>query len=309
MVVADFFFVPARVRPPAPESEHVDMVFERSEIHDYETAKSVGVPEPAKDEFAGLPQPDPIPNNGTREKIIKNPADLKVKSGILPPPVSGDGAKIVVIIDDMGMDRKRTRAVMDLPGPLTLAFLPYAPGLRDITRDARDLGHELLIHMPMEAMDKGLNEGPLVLRADMMTGSFNMALDQMFGAFDGYVGVNNHMGSKLTQDTDAMNKVMEALAARNLIFVDSKTTPNSIAGESAAAHGLRHAARDVFLDNEDTPEFVWNSLRDLEKIARKRGYAIAIGHPRDSTIAVLKEWLPGLKERGFVLVPVSAVVK
>ncbi len=238
------------------------------------------------------------------EKLIEKPVVVK------PEPFvrrAGAPAQIIVIIDDMGMDRKRSKAIAQLPGPLTLAYLPYAPNLPEETGAAKARGHELIIHMPMEPMDAHTNPGPIALKTGMSDAAMDDMLAKAFASFDGYVGINNHMGSKLTQDEHAMRHVMAALKARDLLFVDSKTIGSSVASHMAAEAGLRYADRDVFLDNVNTVEAVRRNLNQLERVADKKGFAIAIGHPKDGTIGALKEWLPTLKARGFELVPVSTV--
>lgn len=221
----------------------------------------------------------------------------------------GAPKKIVIIIDDMGVSRKLSKETLELPGPLTLAFLPYASGLKSITKEARDKGHELMIHMPMEPINSKLDVGSIALLDDMKEKEINKALDEAFASFEGYVGINNHMGSKVTQNKEIMDLVMERLTEKDLLFVDSKTISTSLAGAVAAQHGLDYAERDVFLDHHDNDEFVKDSLSRVEAVARRRGYAIAIGHPKSSTIKNLKEWLPTLKEKGFEIVPISEVVK
>ena len=221
----------------------------------------------------------------------------------------GKVGRIVIIIDDMGMNRRMSHAAMDLPAPVTLAFLPYAPKLPDITKRALARGHELLIHVPMEPLDSRIDPGPLALRYKMDEQDLRLNLSKVFESFDGYAGINNHMGSKLTASPKAMAVVMEELAQRDLLFVDSKTVPHSVAGNMAAARGLRYATRDVFLDHEDTPEFVAAALRKLERIALRRGVAIGIGHPKANTIQALRHWLPSLKDKNLSLVPISDVVR
>jgi polysaccharide deacetylase 2 family uncharacterized protein YibQ len=105
-----------------------------------------------------------------------------------------------------------------------------------------------------------------------------------------------------------MDWVMEALEKRGLVFVDSMTIGSSVALDYARAHNLHYAHRDIFLDHEASPEFVLQSLADLENLARKKGVAIAIGHPKVETLKALAEWLPGIKDKGFDLVAVSDVV-
>ena len=251
------------------------------------------------------PQPD-VPKIKTPP--IQKPAGQYWRDNAVSAPASGKKARIVIIIDDMGMGRKHSYDVIDLPAPLTLAFLPYAPALDKITKDARAKGHELLIHAPMEPLDH-LNPGPIALLNDMTEQELKDSLGKMFNSFSGYVGINNHMGSRLTQNAAAMHVVMNELAARGLIFVDSKTINSSVAGKIAAEHGLDYAERDVFLDHKETLDFARNALLEAERHARKYGSAIAIGHPKVNTIQALKEWLPLAEERGFVVVPVSAVVR
>lgn len=217
--------------------------------------------------------------------------------------------KIVIIIDDMGVNRKLSEETVDISAPLTLAFLPYAEGLKSITEDALYKGHELMIHMPMEPIKDGLDLGHISIRNTMSPEEIDKSLDDAFKSFNGYVGINNHMGSLVTQNQDIMNQVMNKLAERNLLFVDSKTISTSVAGDTAARHGLSYAERDVFLDHHETDAFVKESLEKLEAVAKRKGYAIAIGHPKRATIDGLKNWIPTLKEKGFEIVPISAVVQ
>ena len=225
------------------------------------------------------------------------------------PLGSGTRNKIVIIIDDLGLGYDSTAQINALPGPLTLAYLPYARNLYAYTKLSKDRGHELLIHTPMEPLNASLDVGPAPLLKAMEEADFKAALNNIFDSFEGYVGINNHMGSKLTQDPQAMKWVMESLRERGLLFVDSKTIHTSIAFDVAREHGLYHAQRDVFIAHEPDIEFVHKSLEQVELIARNKGYAIAIGHPRQATIAALREWLPTLEAKGFELVPVSAVVR
>ena len=293
--------------PVVPEKAEIfgPEYHDRSEAHDYTSAqKIVDKMKPAGDL---RDQVRLAPQEQKKQPPHETPKEYWKKHAV-PAGASKGKARIVIIIDDMGMGHKNSYEVINLNSALTLAFLPYAPGLAEITKDARARGHELLIHAPMEPLGQ-LNPGPLALLDKMSPQEMTEALDQMFNSFSGYVGINNHMGSRLTQNEAAMNLVMEALAKRGLIFVDSKTIQTSVAARVAAEHGLYYAERDVFLDHQDNITFVRKSLLELESIARKRGSAIAIGHPKAATIQGLKEWLPLAEERGFVVVPVSAVVR
>ncbi|MCB1532374.1 MAG: divergent polysaccharide deacetylase family protein [Alphaproteobacteria bacterium] len=256
------------------------------------------------DEIAGLSVPE------AKEKpveIVKQ-TERAWEDNAASAPAPGKAGRVVIIIDDMGMSYTLSNQAIDLPAPITLAFLPYAPNLPAMTGRAKEQGHELMIHMPMEPMNHDLDVGSIALLKDMDAAQIKENLDKAFASFDGYVGINNHMGSRLTQDERAMHLVMNELAARGLLFVDSKTISTSVAGKIAAEHGLDYAERDVFLDHETTPEFVAHALSQLEQIARTKGYAIGIGHPKKATIEGLKKWIPTLAAKNLSIVPVSAVV-
>lgn len=224
-------------------------------------------------------------------------------------PHHADRPMIAVVIDDMGVDTRRSAEVMALPAPLTLSFLPYARDLPRQTRIARDSGHELMVHVSMQPQDTAIDAGPNALSSDLTAVEIKRRLDWALGAFVGYVGINNHMGSRFTTDRAGMTVVMEELKARGLLFLDSRTVAHSVGGSIAAAYGVPHVGRNVFLDNTLTEEHVMRQLAEAERIARQAGAAIAIGHPHDATVAALKAWLPHVREKGIALVPVSAVVQ
>ncbi|MCB1782579.1 MAG: divergent polysaccharide deacetylase family protein [Alphaproteobacteria bacterium] len=261
---------------------------------------------PAKSEQYIAPEKPSKPIEIKAEAKTEKPRPPKAQYKYDEPKGKG---LVVIIIDDMGLNVKNTREVEDLPGPLTLSYLPYANNLPKQTAYAKGQGHELMVHVPMEPLNGKLDAGPEVLKTNMDKTAFNKALEDDLSQFSGYAGINNHMGSRLTQDPAAMRLVMAALKKRGVYFVDSKTIGTSVAADIAAESGLPYAERDVFLDHEMTSAFVENALRKLEKTAYQKGYAIAIGHPHDVTIAALEKWLPTLKEKGLTLVPASAVVK
>jgi polysaccharide deacetylase 2 family uncharacterized protein YibQ len=213
------------------------------------------------------------------------------------------------VIDDLGLDRRRTEAVIRLPAPLTLSFMTYAQDLAARTATARRAGHEILLHVPMEPIDHRENPGPHALTVAMSPDEILEQLRWGLGRFAGFIGINNHMGSRFTADGRAMAAVMRELRSRGLIFLDSKTTAASAGAREAAVAGVPHAARDVFLDDDPAPAAIDRQLALVERVARRHGSAIAIGHGHDPTIAALHAWLPSLSEKGLALVPLSAVVR
>ncbi len=272
-----------------------------------------------------LPQSEPAKQAKTPERkektSVQNPVPLKLAAAPpikelsaspaeVAPPKTKTAIKsgtVVIIIDDMGLSA-HSREVENLPGPLTLAYLPYADGLPARTAYAKRRGHELMVHMPMQPQNENIDGGPTLLRGDQGEDKFRSLLRYNLARFDGFVGVNNHMGSKLTTNRKAMKIVMEELRRRGLYFIDSKTIGSSIAAQVASETGLKFAERDIFLDHEISLTFVRNALRKVEITARQKGYAIAIGHPHEVTIQALREWLPTLNTKGLTLRPASAVV-
>ena len=226
-------------------------------------------------------------------------------------PVSGAEGRpmIAIVIDDAGIDRQRSLQAMTLKGPLTFAFLPYAHDLAGQTAAARASGHELIVHLPMEPDDGLADPGPNALMTGLDHGEILRRLRWGLARFDGYVGVSNHMGSGFTADSSAMRTVMTELKARGLLFLDSRTTRESVAVRIARDLGVPHAERNVFLDNEVAPEAVRARLAELEQVARQDGFAVGIGHLHDVTLAELARWLPEVEGRGFALVPISAIVR
>ncbi len=217
---------------------------------------------------------------------------------------------IAVVIDDIGPNLRNARRSVTLPAPLTLAFLPYANHLEDLTTKAGQAGHELMVHMPMEPKESSQNPGENALLTELGPEELKRRIQWNLERFSGYVGVNNHMGSKFTGSGPGMRLVMSELSKRGLLFLDSRTNAQSQAEQAAALFRVPFAQRDIFIDNDHkNPDAIRAQLAKLEEQARSRGYAIGIGHPHDKTLEVLAEWLPEVRKRGFALVPISEIVK
>jgi hypothetical protein len=220
-----------------------------------------------------------------------------------------DKPRVSIVIDDLGLDRPRTERVIGLAPAVTLSFLAYSGDLPRLTEAGRRAGHEMIVHVPMEPVNTKIDMGPNGLATNQSKDEVLRRLNWDLGRFDGYVGINNHMGSRFTGDAQAMGWVMDELKARGLMFLDSRTIAGSIGAKAAAAEGVPFAERDVFLDDEQTATAVDQQLREVEAIAKKKGTVIAIGHPHDVTIAALTRWIASLPQKGIVLVPLTEVVK
>ena len=219
-----------------------------------------------------------------------------------------DKPKIVVVIDDLGLNKRRSEAVANLPAPLTLAYLPYARGLKNQTKQARQNGHELMVHMPMQPLYDRADPGPHALLANLSEEDLLKRIRKNLSAFDGYVGINNHMGSAFTQDVRGLKTLMSELRSRDVLYLDSRTSAASRAEDIARQFNVATTGRDVFIDHEISEAFIKSALEKVERTALRRGSAIAIGHPHDMTTAALAEWLPTLEGKGFQLVPITSVM-
>ena len=220
-----------------------------------------------------------------------------------------DRPMIAIVIDDMGLDRANSNRAAALPGPLTLAYMTYADDLAVQVDAGRAAGHEILVHVPMEPLNGYEDPGPNALLTGLDDAEVLRRLRWGLDRATGYVGINNHMGSRFTSTAPGMAIVMAELAARGLIFLDSRTTASTLGLDMARRYNVPYVRRDVFLDNDPLPEKVRNQLVRTEEIARRQGYAVAIGHPRDATLKAMQAWLSDLDRRGFVLVPLSAVIR
>lgn len=231
------------------------------------------------------------------------------RDAAVPVPVgAGQKPMVAIVIDDMGIDKGRSAKISSLPGPLTTSFLTYASDLKKQAGQARKAGHELMMHVPMQPQGK-IDAGPDVLTVGMETAQIRRRMEEYLGRLDGIVGINNHMGSAFTEHAEGLRPVMEVLKEHHLFFLDSKTTGRSVGSKVALENGIPAIDRNVFLDHEETAAFVSHQLAQTEAIARKHGYAVAIGHPKDVTINGLRQWLPTLQEKGIVLVPLSTLIR
>jgi len=227
----------------------------------------------------------------------------------IPVNVSESKPVVAIVIDDMGLDRTRSFRMMELNGPLTVSLMTYANGLPELVTYAHQRGHEVMGHLPMEPLSPDEDPGPGALMTNMSEAEIREHLAAYLDPWQGYVGINNHMGSKFTARADAMRVVMDVLRSRGLMWLDSKTSPDRSTAQTALEYRVPFVERDIFLDNEDNTAAVLNQLEKLEEIVKERGFAVGIGHPHDSTIEALRQWMPTLRAKGIELVPVTEILK
>lgn len=258
-------------------------------------------------ETAALP-PDALPN----AKAMTAPEPKGVPAwklhAVPPPPLKGR-PMIAVVIDDLGVDRRRSDRMMKLPGPLTASYMTYAHDLDDQAKAARKRGHEIMLHFPMEPQSQTHDPGPDALKIGQSANELRRRLRDAMGRMEAFVGVNNHMGSRFTAYQPGMQIVMEELRGKGLFFLDSLTSGQSVGMATAQSNDVPAVVRDIFIDNQMDEASVLSQLQKAEQTARRQGYAVAIGHPHDGTIAALARWIPSLESKGLVLVPLTTIVE
>ena len=219
-------------------------------------------------------------------------------------------ALIALIIDDLGNGGSLGRRAADLPGPVACAVLPHTPFGAAIAERAHAAGKEVMLHLPLQPMEEihGINTGVIMLENNQS--QLNRIFQADLDSVPHVVGINGHMGSLLTRHPGHMKWLMEAIIERgDLFFVDSVTTPDSVALQVAREHRVPSVRRDVFLDNEVTAQAIDAAFERLKIRARANGAAVGIGHPYPETLAFLERALPALSDEGFKLVPVARLLE
>jgi polysaccharide deacetylase 2 family uncharacterized protein YibQ len=235
---------------------------------------------------------------------ISAAAVLAAQAGAEPRP------RIAIIIDDLGYRLDDGRRAIDLPGAVAFGVLPWTPRGPELASLAHASGKEVLLHLPLEAVDPDGPVEPQSIMLDTSRDAFGVAFASAMESVPHAIGVSNHQGSLLTRHPGHMAWLMQEIRKRDdLFFIDSYTTRHSVALQLAVESGIPAVRRDVFLDHERSVEGIRRALERLKAKARSNGYAVAIGHPFPETLDVLEQELPLLEEQGFELVSLSKLLQ
>lgn len=249
-------------------------------------------PPPALEDFVGAPPivyeeemsvPETPPGVGKGEKS-------RVAGGREKAPVKEKLPRVAIVIDDMGYQQKTCEGLLDLNLNLSFAFLPFGPYTEKQAAEAKRRGRNVLLHFPMEPADPGAEPGPGAVTIAMNRQQISRIFKENLASVPSAAGINNHMGSRFTQNAGAMRDFMTSVRASGLFFLDSRTSQNTVAYFTAQEMGVRSAKRDVFLDNVRDRKKIIIQLRKLLGTAQRHGMAIGIGHPYPETLAALKEF-------------------
>ena len=227
----------------------------------------------------------------------KEDKPYKISPEIPPPVLKG---KIGIIIDDFGYRNDEVSdGFLKLDAHLTYAIIPGHKYSTSFGEKATKAGYEVIVHMPMENTGKTYGEEEFVLTTEMDNETIQRRINTAFNQIPTAVGMNNHQGSSASADQRVMSSVARTIKERNLFFIDSRTTVETIAETTMEVFGVPTARRNVFLDNDDDEEKITEQFMKLVKKSEELGSAIGIGHVKPKTLKVLKKHIPELQKKGF----------
>ncbi len=257
--------------------------------------------------------------------LFSKPAEKKVIHPIPPPPSPAARLpeepkpaketppvlipRLALIIDDGGYNVDKIKAILEAGRPLTVSILPHTPHARETALFGHQEGAEIMLHLPMEPKE---SERFSLEKDTVLSGMNNHEIQAILqkGLKEvPYVrGVNNHMGSKATEDPRVMKALMEIIKKEGLFYVDSHTSPRTVGPQAARQAGVAFGSNDRFIDQEKDLEAIKKAIRLAMKKAKREGKAIAIGHPHPLTARAIREMIPEIEGAGIKLVFASEVV-
>ncbi|MGC8805700.1 MAG: divergent polysaccharide deacetylase family protein [Candidatus Ratteibacteria bacterium] len=230
----------------------------------------------------------------------------------LPEKTKGTG-QIALILDDVGWNPDIVNHLKKIQIPITLAILPDSPFGYQIAKQLSNKPDvELLLHIPLEP--ENLSAETKIATGFLTTGMGNEELREKMDAylkkFEPYiVGVNHHMGSKFTANQEKMEVILEEIKGKNLVYVDSLTSKQSVGYNLARQMGIKTGKRDVFIDNSNEFDEISRSIEKALLLAKEKGTVIVIGHARTTTLKILEDKIPEIKNEGYTFIPITKALK
>ncbi len=218
-------------------------------------------------------------------------------------------AKVAIIIDDMGYQKEMADRIMNLNFPVTVSVLPFLPYSRYVAQLAKEKGMTVLLHLPMEPHNSNVDPGKGAIFSTMSEQEIRAKFLANWQDVPYVSGVSNHMGSKITENRDIMKIILSEIKEKNLYFIDSMTSPDSVGYQLSREMGIKTAQRTVFLDNEQDIDYIGNQIDVLKEFALKYGSAIAIGHPYCNTIDMLMETYLTFPAEGIEIVKLEELLE
>jgi uncharacterized protein len=225
-----------------------------------------------------------------------------------PSPAAPGAVKVAIIIDDCGQWLDTEQALIALPIPITLSVLPHVRYTERIAQEAAGAGKGVMLHLPMEPLSHAY-PGPGEIKDAMTDDEVTKQTEDDLAQVPLAKGANNHEGSEASADDRVMKDVIAVIKAHDLFFVDSRTNAKTVGQTIAQDDGVPNAKRDVFLDNQAEVSYTESMLERTVEIARRNGSAIAIGHPKPTTLAAIRDFYPKMQAEGVQFVLAQALVR
>jgi hypothetical protein len=220
-----------------------------------------------------------------------------------------DKPEVAIIVDDLGYQKEIAERILNLNYPITISVLPFLSHSQSVAQMGKEKGMTVLLHLPMEPHNSSVNPGKGAIFSTMSEEDIRNKVSSNLLSFPDIDGVNNHMGSKITENEEIMRIVLTEIKKRGIFFVDSMTSPNSIGYRLSKEMGIKTAYRSVFLDNEKDIDYIRNQVNLLKEYAIRNGSAIAIGHPYCNTVEVLNEMDVLLESEGIEIVKLEELLE
>jgi uncharacterized protein len=286
-------------------------------------------PQGPPDQGSMPPEPPPASKvqsreNGARDVSVASEVREKLAYNVVPPPrpeppteslppkipLKPPVARVAIVIDDLGQDLDFASKLASIPLSLTFSVMPFQKHSQEVVAMARAHRHEAMLHMPMEPDGyPRVDPGGGALLASMSSQQIQQSLGTALDAVSPIGGINNHMGSRFTQNVEQMGIVMKELRERGLFFLDSATTANTKALDAAQRYGVPYIRRDIFLDHVLAESFVRAQLGQLIRLAKVQGRAVGIGHPHQVTLDVLRKESSLFEREGIAVVPAGQLLQ
>jgi polysaccharide deacetylase 2 family uncharacterized protein YibQ len=254
---------------------------------------------------AATAEPSPSPQAQASAEASAMPSASPVPGAA--PTENPNGPQVALIIDDCGQWETTERGIIALPIPITLSVLPHVHYTAQIAQEAADAGKGVMLHVPMEPLSH-IYPGPGEIKTAMTDDAIAKQMEDDVAQVPLAKGMNNHEGSEATADDRVMKDVIAVAKERGLFFIDSRTNAKSVGAADATDAGVLTASRDVFLDNQANVAYTESMLERAVKIAKENGSAIAIGHPKPTTLEAIREMYPKMQAEGVRFVLAQSLV-
>jgi polysaccharide deacetylase 2 family uncharacterized protein YibQ len=277
-------------------------------------------PQPSARTLGSPPEPQPVTER-VKPAPVKKPVEVKHEVEPAAPVATTIAAKIiprqpkeiigtlVFVIDDAGNNLRDLDAFLKVPFPLTIAVLPGLPHSAESARRIREAGKEVILHQPMEAIG-AQDPGPSAIFTGMSSSEIREILARNVAEIGPVAGINNHQGSKVTMDTDAMQTILAFCRENKLFYLDSRTTADTVAPAVAKQMGIKIAERNIFIDNEQNKDSMYRYILGGLTRAKANGSAVLIGHTWSPDLApLLAEQFPVFMEQGYAIKTASELIK